>query len=107
VLDAGGLGALGDQLADLAGLGGLVALEGAQVGLERRRGGHGAALAVVDELHEHVARRPGHDQARALGGADDLLAKTRVTTRTRVGLRLHSHCYLPAFPALRRTTSPA
>src|SRR5690606_32545644 len=34
--NAGGLRALGDELADLASLGGLVALERAQVGLERR-----------------------------------------------------------------------
>src|SRR3954447_16889496 len=40
-LDAGVLRPRGDELADLAGLGGLVALEGAQVRLHRRRRRHG------------------------------------------------------------------
>jgi ribosomal protein L18 len=39
--------------------------------------------------------------------ADDLLAKAGVATRARSRLALHGHDYLPAFPALRRTTSPA
>src|SRR5690606_11220402 len=104
VFDAGGLGALGDQFADLAGLGGLVTVERAEVALERGSGCHGVALAVVHDLHEYVTGGTGHDQARTRLGADDLLAKAGVTTRTRVGLRLHSHDYLPAFPALRRTT---
>src|SRR5690606_15837740 len=105
--DAGGLRTLGDELADLAGLGGLVTLERTQFGLQRGGGGDGVALAVVDELHEDVACRTVDDQARTRLGAHDLLAKAGVTTRAGVGLRLHSHDYLPAFPALRRTTSPA
>src|SRR5690606_21924707 len=62
-VDPGGLGTLGDELADLAGLGGLVVAGGAQVGLERRGGRHGLADRVVDDLHHHVARGAGHDEA--------------------------------------------
>jgi hypothetical protein len=43
-------------------------------------------LAVVDELHEDVARRTVDDEARTHLGAHDLLAKTGVTTRA--GVRL-------------------
>ena len=107
VREAGRLGTLGDELADLAGLRRLVTVERAQVGLEGRRRRDGHALAVVHELDEDVAGRTGDDKARTRLGAHDLLAKAQVTTRTRVALRLDSHDYLPLFPALRRTTSPA
>ncbi|GMA91175.1 hypothetical protein GCM10025869_17040 [Homoserinibacter gongjuensis] len=106
-VDARLLGALGDELADLLRLGGLVTVEGAQVHLERRRGCHGVALGVVDDLHEDVAGRTGDDETRTLGGADDALAQARVTTVALRRLADASHDHLPAFPALRRTTSPA
>jgi hypothetical protein len=44
------------------------------------------ALAVVHQLHEDVAGGAVDDQTRTLLGADDLLAKTGVTTRAGVGL---------------------
>ena len=58
----------------------------AKVSFERRGRSDRVALAVIDELNEHVARRTGDDEAGTLGGADDLLAKTGVTTRAGVGL---------------------
>src|SRR3546814_4622717 len=84
--DAGRLRALGDEFADLAGLGGLVTIEGTQVGLEGGCGGHGVTLAVVDHLDEHVACRTGHDQTRTDLAAHDLLAEAPVTTAA--GVRL-------------------
>src|SRR4051812_9613753 len=48
--DAGGLGALGDQGADLTGQGGLVALGTLQAGVHRGRAGQGTAHGVVDDL---------------------------------------------------------
>src|SRR5690606_4264248 len=76
--DAGFLRTLGDELADLFGLGGLVALEVAQAGLHRRRGGQRVALHVVDDLGHDVLRGAEHRQARLLGRAGDLLAATEV-----------------------------
>ena len=38
---------------------------------------------VVDDLHEDVPGGPGHDQARTLGGAADLLAHPDVAARAR------------------------
>src|SRR5690349_4023453 len=55
-LDTGGLGALGDELTDLAGLDRLVAVEGAHVGLHRAGGSQGAADEVVDDLDADVLR---------------------------------------------------
>src|SRR5690606_25058128 len=78
--DTGSLRALGDEFADLAGLGGLVTVERTQVRLERGRRGDGAALAVVDQLDEDVASRTVDDEARTHLGAHDLLAKTGMTT---------------------------
>src|SRR5262245_7080646 len=58
-VDARGLRTLGDQLADLLGLGGLVAAEGAQVGFHAGRRDQGLADEVVDDLDADVLRRPG------------------------------------------------
>src|SRR4051794_36763576 len=114
-LDARGLRPLGDELADPAGLGRLVALEGPDVGLHRAGRGQRPADQVVDDLDAHVPRRAGHDHARPLGGPGDLLAapdlaaQTRGDARARVlaGLECDSHRHLPAFPTLRRICSPA
>src|SRR5690348_3098638 len=57
---------LGDELADLARLRGLVALDRAEVRLDRRRRRQGLADQVVDDLRGDVLRRTGHDQARTL-----------------------------------------
>src|SRR3954447_8431195 len=83
-LDARALRPLGHQLADLLGLGGLVALEGAQVGFHG--GGRDQRLAheVVDDLHADVLGRPGHDQARPVRGARDLLAAPHLTVEARL-----------------------
>src|SRR6478735_1002834 len=109
--DAGSLGALGDELADLAGLGRLVTVRGTQVGLEGRRRRERLADAVVDDLGRDVPGGPGHDEAGTSGRTRDLLAKAHVTTLTGNALALaddlESHGYLPAFPTLRRTFSPA
>src|SRR3712207_2473120 len=77
--DTGCLRALGHQLAHQAGLGGLVALLGAEVGLHRRGGRDGLAHLVVDDLDGDVPRRPRHDQAWPVGGAGDLLSATRLS----------------------------
>ncbi len=58
----------------------------AKVSFERRGRSDRVALAVIDELNEHVTRRTGDDETGTLGCADDLLAKTGVTTRAGVGL---------------------
>src|SRR5215213_7932960 len=49
--DAGGLRAVGDQGAHLAGEGGLVTLGAAEARVHRRGAGQRAADSVVDELH--------------------------------------------------------
>src|SRR5690606_24612021 len=109
--DAGLLGTVCDEFADLASLRGLVTVEAAKLRLHRRCGSDRVALAVIDDLDEHVARRARHDEARTHLGADDLLAKPGVPAA--LGGRLgrapgsESHDYLPLFPAVRRTTSPA
>src|SRR5690606_3191519 len=54
VCDACGLGTLGDEFADLAGLRRLVAVESTQVRLHGRSRRNGVTLAVVDDLHEDV-----------------------------------------------------
>src|SRR5215212_580880 len=87
-VDARLAGALGDELADPAGLGGLVGLEGAQVGLHGRRRRQGAPLDVVDDLHEHVPGGPGDDQARLDGRAGQPLADPQVATAARGDLAL-------------------
>src|SRR5450759_551248 len=53
-VNPGTLGALGDQLANLAGLRGLVTIEGTQVCFHRRGRSQGLAQRVVDDLPEDV-----------------------------------------------------
>src|SRR4051795_2339510 len=121
--DAGGLRPVGDQGADLAGQGGLVALGAAQAGVHRRGAGQRAAGRVVDELHVDVPRAAVDHQARTLRRTGDALAQPVVPAQPRdtasradVGadglvspglliLRCLSH-HLPVFPTLRLTTSP-
>src|SRR6476661_9112533 len=95
-LDAGVLGTGGHELADPLGLGRLVAVEGAQVGLHRRGRGDGLADGVVDDLHEEVTAGPRHDEAGARRGAGDLLATANLATDGggRLGLTaLDDHCH--------------
>ena len=68
----------------LRGLGGLVAVEGAQVGLHGRGRRQRLADQVVDDLHGDVLGRPGHHQARTLGGAGDLLAAAHLAAQARL-----------------------
>ena len=70
---------------------------------------------VVDHLRADVARGAGDDQSRTLLGAGDALAAPDLTPQPRGGpsggvlalLECDRHRHLPAFPTLRRTTSPA
>src|SRR5215210_7489925 len=101
VLDAGGLRAVGE---DLAGLGGLLhRLERAQVGLGPVDGGQRAARVVVDELGEDAAVGAEHADARALGGAVHLRADAAAALEApHRGVR-DGHARLPTF---RATYSP-
>ena len=109
-LDAGGLGALGDELADLAGLGGLVTVERTQVGLEGRGRGDGVALACRRRPGRTRDGRTGDDEARtqrrcrrsSCEGGRDGDRERRVLPLAR--LIDHAMAYLPVFPTLRRTT---
>src|SRR2546423_3151671 len=113
--DALGLGPLGDELADFLGLGGLVAVGRAQARLHGGGRGQRHAGDVVHDLRHHVARGAGDHQARAQCRAGDLLADAQVAAldgvallgRTLADLDCESHYFFPAFPALRRMTSPA
>src|SRR3954453_6620860 len=114
-VDPGRLGPLDHQLADLLGLGGLVAVEAAQVRLHGGRRRDGLAHQVVDDLDGDVLRRARHDEARTLRRTRDLLATTDLTTQARPDARRgvlvvrkrDRHGHLPAFPTLRRMCSPA
>src|SRR3954452_4307765 len=119
--DAGGLRPLGDQRADLTGVGTLVALGAAQAGVHRRGADQGAADGVVDDLHVDVPRGAVDHEARALRRPVDALAQAGVPAQPRdaargadvgadglvppCGLLCLSH-HLPVFPTLRFTTSP-
>src|SRR5215210_1705116 len=100
-LDAGGLRALGQQLARLGGL--LHRLERAQVGLRPVDGGQRAARVVVDELGEDAAVGAEDADARALGGAVHLRADAAAALEApHRGVR-DGHARLPTF---RATYSP-
>src|SRR3954447_3036050 len=109
-VDARGLGALGDGSADGRRTCFLVAVDAADVSVEARRGRERPVGRVVDDLRRDVPGRAGHDEARPGSRALHLLAHAQVPPgprRATQGRGLGSaHGYLPAFPALRRTTSP-
>ena len=87
-LDAGGLGTLGDQLADLRAVGLLVAVDGAHIGLDgRRRGQRVAGRGRRSSCDVDVTRGAVDDQARTLGRAGDLLAQAEVTAGLRQATR--------------------
>src|ERR1700710_3190463 len=77
-LDTSGLRALGDELADLACLGGLVTLDRADVVLHGRGRRERLADQVVDDLHADVLRGARHHEATTLRGAVDLLAAAQL-----------------------------
>src|SRR5699024_6091551 len=105
------LGTLGDQLADLAGLGGLVRVRGPQVRFQGGGGDQGGAGGVVDHLGDHVPGGPVDHEAGPRSRPGDPLAHPEVTAGARRALARSldgdSHGYLPAFPTLRRTCSSA
>src|SRR5665647_2578999 len=86
--DTSALGALGDQLANLAGFGDLVAIERTQIRLHGRGRGQGLAQRVVHDLDEDVPARTRHHQTRTQRRAVDLLAHAVVTATTRGALAL-------------------
>src|SRR6476661_7870818 len=95
-LDAGVLGTGGHELADLLGLGRLVAVEGAQVSFHRRSRRHGLADRVVHDLDEEVTAGARHDEAGTGRGAGDLLATAHLATDAggSLGLAaLDDHCH--------------
>src|SRR2546423_15245393 len=65
-LDAGGLGAPGEQLAGLGGL--LQRLQALEIGLGVGDSGQGVAALVVDELSEDAPVGPEDADARARSG---------------------------------------
>src|ERR1700691_4108081 len=77
-LDAGLRRAPREQFADLARLGGLVALARPDRRVQGGRGGERTAHVVVDDLREHVPRRPVDDQPGPDRAAADLLAYPQV-----------------------------
>src|SRR3954447_4773507 len=101
-LDAGGLGALGEQLAGLRGL--LQRLEALEIGLGVGDGGQRVAALVVDELGEDAPVGPEDADARARGGPDDLRAHAAAALEALRRLREDRHA---RFPTFRATYSPS
>src|SRR5690606_7190173 len=118
--DARLLGTGRDQLADLGGLGLLVALDGLNVRLEAGGRCQGVSRHIVDQLDEDVARGTLHRHPRTLRRTTDLLAQPVVSTdpasattggdvladQLALGNRF-AHDHLPVFPTLRRIRSPS
>src|SRR5262249_27262799 len=100
-VDVGVLGLLRQQLADLARLRCLVALE--RLDLQPAGGRNRAAVRVVDELRDDAAIRARDDQARPLGRAGDLPADPAMPAQARFTNR---ECRHARFPTFRRTYSP-
>jgi hypothetical protein len=104
-LDVGLLRRLGEQLAHLGRLLGLVALERLPE-LKPARGGERLPVEVVDELRRNPAVRAEDDEARALGCAGDLLPDALVAPPAELVLdeRRGHQARLPTF---LRTYSPS
>src|SRR3954468_22431470 len=94
-LDAGGLRALGEQLAGLAGL--LHRLEAAQVGFDPADRRQRATPVVIDELGEHAAVGAEHRDARTLGRAAHLGADAAAALEAPLGSGDEAHARLPTF----------
>ena len=69
-------------------------------------GGERLALDVVHELRADAAVRAEHDEARPLGGAEDLVAHALVAAQRALRLTVNVAIYA-RFPTLRRTYSPS
>src|SRR5262249_31516972 len=114
--DSGGLRAVGQERADRGGEGALGAFVAADRRVHGRRRHEGAAGGVVDDLGEHVTQRARHHETRTRLRAEDVLAYAEVTARLADAARRSNAAtptleqsrahFLPAFPALRRMTSP-
>src|SRR5918999_513938 len=98
-LDPGLLRGLGEQLPDLRGLVGLRALE-RLLESEMARGGEGPPLDIVHELGLDAPIRAKDDEARTLGGADDVPPDPAVSASPRFSRRKNRHHAL--FPTFRR-----
>ena len=105
--DAGGLGPLGDQLADLAAASRPCARL-AQRRPRARRRPPACGRVVVDDLRVDVLVRAEHGQARPLGACRATFPRTRRWRRRASRCsRVVSALLMPRLPALRRTCSPA
>src|SRR4051812_45013774 len=97
LVDAGGLGPLGDELTEPSRSGNRAAAAGGALArfVARRRGDRAAAL-VVDHLQDEVLVRTEHSQARTSRGALDLLADAPVATdaglAANFGVITHGRC---------------
>src|SRR6185312_12001432 len=87
-LNTSSLGTLGHELADALCLGGLVAVEGPQIGFHGGSGRHGDALAVIDNLDKDVACGAVNHQARTDRGTGDALADAQMAAAACCGLGL-------------------
>src|SRR3954454_6272638 len=93
---------VGEQLADLRGLRGLVPFGGLDL---QPAGGHNrAAVGVVDELGDDASVRARDDEAGPVGRARDLAAYAAVAALTCFPNGQGGH--YARFPTLRRTYSP-
>src|SRR5699024_5407506 len=110
-IDALLLRATGDQTTDLTSLRGLVLLRVAQVGLHRRCRDQGGPGGVVHHLSHDVPGGPVAPAARTARRSGDVLAHALVAPAAGGPLVFtldgQRPGYLPAFPTLRRTCSPA
>src|SRR5258706_14701851 len=106
--DAGRLGPLGDERADLRGgidvSGGSA---GAEVGFDRRRRRQRAAGGIVDDLHREVLVRSEDGQARSLAGARDLFADAVVAPHAGLSLLFRAVAHLPVLAVLMRIQTPS
>src|SRR5690606_2382479 len=107
-------GPLCHQLADPAGPVGLDTIGRTDVGLQRGGRDERGPGGVVHQLRDDVSRAAVDDEAGPRRRAVDSLAQPQVPARTRRALASARadaldacHGYLPAFPTLRRTCSPA
>src|SRR5215210_2926358 len=101
-LDAGGLGALGEQLAGPLGL--LHAGQRLEIVLRPVDGGQRAPRRVVDDLREDAAIGAEDGDARTLGRAGDLGADAATAPEALGGAGGDGHARLPT---LRATYSPS
>ena len=114
-LDAGSLGTFGDEFANALGLGSLVTVECTKVSFQSGRACYGLANGVVDNLDKYVACGAVDHQAGAGSRTGNALADTKLAAAATSSLALvrtllvngDGQGYLPAFPTLRRMTSPA